>query len=32
MSQKRQNLKDITLLDELIEDIIIDAYGEDEQL
>jgi hypothetical protein len=32
MSQKRQNLKDITLLDKLIEDIIIDAYGEDEQL
>jgi hypothetical protein len=32
MSRKKQNDRDITLLDELIEEIIVDAYGEDEQL
>ena len=32
MSRKRQNDKDMTALDDLIEEIIVDAYGEDEQL
>ena len=32
MSRKRQNDKDTTALDDLIEEIIVDAYGEDEQL
>jgi hypothetical protein len=32
MNRKRQNDKDLTLLDELIEEIIVDAYTEDEQL
>jgi hypothetical protein len=32
MSRERQSDKDVTLLDELIEEIIVDAYGEDEQL
>ena len=32
MRRKRQNDKDTTDLDDLIEEIIVDAYGEDEQL
>jgi hypothetical protein len=32
MRRKRQNDKDTTDLDDLVEEIIIDAYGDDEQL